>query len=714
MFPVGTQYHRPPTPKAEKWEGDFALMHKSGFNIARGWAMWSWLNPSEGKYDFSELERMCDLGKKNGVGIILLVDIESVPAWMYKKYPHTTYVSRTGKPIAPHTVHNRCIGGHPGLCTDHPEVQKAAKAFIKALVTKFKNHPGLVAWEPHNEPLIEPARYNHEVFCYCEATSARFRTWLKKKYTNIQAVNKAWQRKFNNFEEIDPPTELGSFPDWTDWRMFAIDCLVDQDRWRIQTIRENDPKHEVLMHSRGGGDRRDIVCDGTDDWRLFAMADKVGYANFPQGKTPFEHALSGDICRSAAQGKEFWMHELQSGPFGIGMNRNNPFWILLGKGGAMDVDVAARPDEVGDVTGDRIAMWSWMSISQGAKGLLYWQFRTEQFGAEYGFNLVNLDGTPNERLDAAAHIAKVISSNEKMFTEMKPPASQVAIGYSPRNAMLTYFADGNLNSYLAAYLGANRLLQHLGHQLDVVRVDTDAVNDDYSKYKAVYVPLPLQVQPEIAAKLEKFVANGGLLICEPSLGAIEMDGFSADVVPSAGLDKLFGVRREIVSTRQSIDVKIGATKVPSRFFEEILIPQGAKVMGKYADGRVAMTVNNYGKGKAIYMGTSMLMEYIFSESAAARSVFGKLNAEAGITNWASTGNPDTFVRYMERKGQKLVFLFNGFNKVTKATLTLQAKVSSAMDLWSDKKVAFKTVGKTSQAAFTMKPYDTKILLVEGV
>jgi len=714
MFPLGTQYHRPPTPKADKWEGDFALMKTCGFNTVRGWAMWSWLNPAEGKFDFSELERLCDLGRQNGIGIILLVDIESVPAWLYKKHPETVYVSRTGKPVQPHTVHNRCIGGHPGLCTDHAVVKKYAQEFIAALVKKFANHPGLMAWEPHNEPLIEPARYNHEVFCYCPATAAAWRAWLKKKYGPIQAVNANWQRKFNNYDEIDPPTELGSFGDWLDWRLFAVESLVEQDRWRIETIRQNDPKHEVLMHSRGGGDRRDIVCDGTDDWRLFAMADRVGYANFPQGKTPFEHALSGDICRCAAQGKEFWMHELQSGPFGIGLNRNNPFFIILGKGGATDVDVAARLDEVGDVTGDRIAMWSWMSIAQGAKGLLYWQFRTEQFGAEYGFNLVNLDGTPNERLEAAAKIGRVINANEKLFQQMKPPPSQVAIGYSPRNAMLTFFAEGNLNAYLAAYLGTNRLLQHLGHQIDIVRADIDAVNDDYSKYKVLYIPLPLQVQPEVAAKLETFVANGGTLICEPSLGAVEMDNYSADVVPAAGLDKVFGVRREIVSTRQQVTVKFGATSVPSRFFEEILIPQGAKVLGKYADGRVAVTVNNFGKGKAIYLGTSLLMEYIVSETPAMRKVFGKLNADAGVTNWASTGNPDTFVRYLEGGGKRMVFVFNGFNKTTRATLTLQSKVSSAMDLWNEKKVTFKPVGKTSQAAFTMKPYETKILLVEGV
>lgn len=710
-FPVGTQYHRPPTPKAEHWEADFKLMAEKGFNIARAWAMWSWLNPKEGTYDFSEMERMCELGQKNGIGIILLVNIESCPGWLYKKFPHTTYVARTGKPAIPHTVHNTCVGGFPGLCTDHPEIKERAVEYIAALVKRFAGHPAMHGWEPHNEPLIEPARYNHEVFCYCPATQGRFRQWLRNKYGTIEAVNNAWQRRWSDFDEIIAPTELGSFADWTDWRLFAIESLVEQDRWRIQTIRDNDGGHPVLMHSRGGGDRRDIVCDGTDDWRLAKLADKFGYANFPQGKTPFEHALSGDICRSAAQGKEFWMHELQSGPFGIGLQRNNPFFVILGKGGATDVDVAARPDEVGAVTGQRIAQWSWLSLSQGAKGLLFWQFRTEQWGAEYGFNLVNLDGTATERLDMAGRIATCIRENEDLFYALKPPQAQVAIGFSPMNPMLTYFADGNLNAYLACYLGTNRLLAHSGHPIDVVRMDDQAVDDDFSKYKAIFYPLPLWLDEKTAGKLKRFVENGGLLVAEPSLGQYGTDYFSVDTVPGMGLDEIFGCRREIISTRQSVPVKYKAKTLPSRFLEEILIPRGAKVIGKYADGSPAITMNEYGKGKAVYLGTNLFMEYIFSESPATRGFVADLTKT--LTRWATVSVPtETMVKYMECPGKKLVFLINCFNKNQRTVLTLASKVKSARDIFNGGTVKFTPQGGKSSAAFSLKPYDTRLLLVE--
>ena len=710
MIPFGSQYHRPPTPTAEKWAQDFKTMQAHGFNTIRGWAMWSWLCPREGQYDFSELDRLCDLGKKHGIGVILLINIESAPAWLYKKWPDKTYISRLGRPADLHTVHNTAIGGHPGLCLDYPEVKEKALDYINALVAHFAGHPGLCGWEPHNEPLIEPSRYNHEVFCYCPQTTAVYRDWLLRRYGTIAALNKAWQKRYGAFDEVFPPPEIGNFGEWTDWRMFAIERLVEQDRWRIAAIRANDPQRPVLMHSRGGGDRRDIVCDGTDDWRLAALADKFGYANFPQGKTIYEHMLSGDICRSAAQGKEFWMHELQSGPFGIGLNRNNPFFIILGSGGHVDIDVAARHNEVGEITPQRLALWSWLPISQGAKGLLYWQFRTEQFGPEYGFNLVNLDGTPHPRLEMAGRIGALLQKHEPQLRAMQPEPRRVAIAYSPRCAMMAFFNDGNLNAYLASYLGANRLLAHCDFPLDVVRLDLDAVNDDLSRYDAIYLPLPLWLDRRSAAKLRQYVQGGGLLVSEPSFAQFDEGFFASDEVPGMDMAEVFGCRREFISTRQEIAVRWKQRKLPSRFFLERLIPGTAKVIGTYDDGQPAITMNTFGKGKAVYLGTNLFMDYLTTESAATRAFVMDLNKQIQRSIW--TDSVCTFARTLTTPdgAKRMIFLFNGFDRTVKTTFQAREKLGALPDIFNGGKVSFKAQGTGSHVTLTMKPHEVRVLL----
>ena len=79
MLRFGTQYWRPPTPLRKNWKKDLRLMKRHGFNIMRAWAMWGWHNPREGKYDFADLLDLLDLAEKNGLKVIVLSWLESVP-----------------------------------------------------------------------------------------------------------------------------------------------------------------------------------------------------------------------------------------------------------------------------------------------------------------------------------------------------------------------------------------------------------------------------------------------------------------------------------------------------------------------------------------------------------------------------------------------------------------------------------------------------------
>ncbi len=697
MFALGSQYHRPPTPKMDKWEDDFKTMKAHGFNIARGWAMWGWLNSKEGEYDFSELERLCDLGLKYDIKIILLINLESTPAWLYKKYPETLYVDHRGAKVVPHTVHNTCCGGFPGHCLHWPEVKGHAVDFISALVAKFASHPALYGWEPHNEPLHEPARYyrdgDGEIFCYCEKTMEQFIKWLKVKYNNnINLLNNTWQRRYGAFDEVIPPVERGSYSDWTDWRLFHIEDLVNQDKWRTQVIRDNDPAHPVMIHTRSASSGRNIVFDCTDDWRLSQFVDSFGFASFPETVSMLDHAMAGDINRAAAQGKEFWMHELASGSYGIGL------------------DIPAA-----DLPGDRVAGWALTTISQGARGLLMWQFRTEQFGAEYGFNLVNLDGTPNERLKAVEHVGRTVFENESLFDQLKPIPSEVAIGYSPMNPLMLYVADGTVAPFDHSYLGAYRILCNLSiPAVDIVRLDTQAVNDDFNKYKVIYMPLPLWMDEATAAKIERFVAQGGTVISEPSLALIETDYYSADTVPGMGLHKVFGCRRELMGNCKDKPVKInaGGTQLTSRFLREVLIPEGAEVIGTYETGEPAITVNQYGKGKAVYLGSNIFNQYYHSPSVEVRDFFQK-HFHGDIGRWAVTEAAEkTFVKIMAADECRVVFLFNMVDETVETRLTVNAKVKEAEDIYNHQIVQFKQ-GKQSVAKMSLKPYASCILLFKN-
>ncbi|MFA5688145.1 MAG: beta-galactosidase [Kiritimatiellales bacterium] len=699
MFAFGTQYHRPPTPKMDKWENDFKTMKDHGFNMVRGWAMWGWLNPKEDVFDFSELERFCDLGLKYDIKTILLVNLESTPAWLYKKYPETLYTDQRGIKVVPHTVHNTCCGGFPGHCLHWPEIQGKAVEFIEALVKKFAGHPALYGWEPHNEPLHEPARYyrdgNGELFCYCDKTLEKFIEWLKVKYNNeINLLNQIWQRRYGFFDEIIPPVERGSYSDWADWRLFHIEDLVEQDKWRTQVIRDNDPDHPVMIHTRSASSGRNIVFDCTDDWRLSQFVDSFGFASFPAEVSILDHAMAGDINRAAAQGKEFWMHELASGPYGIGL----------------DIPPV-------DLPGDRVAGWALTTIAQGAKGLLMWQFRTEQFGAEYGFNLVNLDGSPNQRLKAVERVGRLMLNNEALFARMKPQPAEIAVGYSPMNPLMLYVADGSVAAFDHSYLGTYRMLCNANvSSVDIVRLDIQAVDDDFTRYKVLYIPLALWMDEKTAEKIRQFVEQGGTVISEPSLALIETDYYSADTVPGMGLHEVFGCRREIMGNTKDtpVTIHVDGGRLTARFLREILIPESAEVIGRYETGEPAITLNHYGKGKAVYFGSNVFNQYYHSPAAEVCNFFEK-RFHAGISRWAATSaSEQTFLKIMEADGARIVFLFNITDQAVDTCLTVNADVANANDIYNECVIAFEKDEAGAKAVIHLDPYASCVFLFEGI
>ena len=56
-FPLGIQYHRPPTPPPDEWESDLAHIARLGLDHIYIWVTWPYVERSQGSYAWDELER---------------------------------------------------------------------------------------------------------------------------------------------------------------------------------------------------------------------------------------------------------------------------------------------------------------------------------------------------------------------------------------------------------------------------------------------------------------------------------------------------------------------------------------------------------------------------------------------------------------------------------------------------------------------------------
>lgn len=715
MIPIGTQFYRAPTPLKESWEKDLQTARAHGLNIIRGWLMWNWMHPAENRFDFSDIEDLLEASRKASMKVILLFNLESAPAWLVKKHPEAIYVSHIDRKYYPESIGNTPAGGFPGLCFHHQPVVEHGKRFIAEVVKRYKNHPALFGYEPHNEPLFEPSRYNNEVYCYCSRTLEEFQQWLAHKYGNdIDKLNFVWKRKYGSFDEVYPPRKRGIYADWVDWRLFYMESLQKTLQWRIQTIRDNDSTHPVLIHTRGGaGVTRPAATEGIDDWAFARMADMYGTAAFPQCGPEQEYFIAMAGARSASKGKEFWMSELQGGQYGMGVHRNDaePKCFICNSS-TMEAtrDVQVSEFDPGEVTAERLKMWMWSGIAQGAKGILFWQYRWETFGLEYGFGLTNMDGTPSERLLAVKEMSGIIHSREELFKKASLPDIKIAIAVTPINDIINFAALGCTCQIKNSIKGLHKVLWNTDYLVDFVRIDELVTDMSYDDYKVIYVPFPVWISKRSVEKLKDWVARGGTLVVEASAGQLDENFFTSIKVPGMGLDELLGCERADIRSMKNVPRLVyKGKKILTGFYKEVLKPTTGKVIGTFETGEPAIVMNHWGKGKTFYIGSNPFYSYNQYEDPNLIPFIHDINKE--VPREVYCNHKSVTARLLKAGNQWIIFQLNTLNRPVDATLTIEGK-GKLTDLFTGKTVKAEVKGKHTILRKRLTPFATQVFLME--
>lgn len=94
--------------------------------------------------------------------------------------------------------------------------------------------------EPHQ--WVDMTRSPNGMYCYCPATTRKFRQWLKAKYGDISALNAAWGHFYGSFDKVRPPRWISAYSDYTDFRLFTMDNVAEEIAFRARVIRDCDTK----------------------------------------------------------------------------------------------------------------------------------------------------------------------------------------------------------------------------------------------------------------------------------------------------------------------------------------------------------------------------------------------------------------------------------------------------------------------------------------
>ena len=610
-FIYGTEFFRPPNPpRALRHEMLTAIAKEYKFNIIRIYCSWVYLNPEEGKFDFTEIEEVMNDCDQLGLKVLMGAVIEEAPYWLEAVHPEARFVDALGAPQRLQTASINMSGGWPSLCMDWTPVREAAANFLRELATVVSKHSSMYAYDVWNEPHLEPsggrefnASTDQKLYCYCEKTIASFQSWLKQRYGTLEKLSEAWVRRYPSWDVIDPPRGPGSYIDWVDWRRFMIERSTAEMRFRVKTLRAVDTRSILESHVFSQAAILPLALQAINPWRLAELMETWGLSNFPrwQESPIYFGAAQIELTRAAAAGKPFWITELQGGHGSNGIRRS----------------MQMRPRD--------IRLWNWMLVAMGGKGIVYWCYLTEATGTEStGFGLVERDGSASERVLEAAQDHKLIEAQWEIIKDYKPNP-EVAVLVDIDNALLTFAMSGKEDASTKSFAGYYKALWNSDVLVDFVEPQSLR---DADKYRVIIAPWHLIGKKDTCDHLRRFVEGGGTLLLETGFASYDEHMVYNPIVPAFELADAFGYReqeslymrqddgrdnpkpehlsesdRVYVEGHLAFTEPISATIKAHTFLTPIRLAS-AKVIATYESTPVAAT-KKVGKGQVYYVGTNL-------------------------------------------------------------------------------------------------------------
>jgi beta-galactosidase len=568
---VGANYHPHDHKNIEKIKTDIRLMKEAGLNVVRlGHLAWDSYEPAEGKFDFEWFDEVMDLLDEAGIKVILDIAIRPAPIWLHHKYPSIDVVDDKGNVLYPNHRYMDDVGD--------PNYQKYALRFTDVITKRYAKHPALLAFGIDNEPGDGPISYS-------ETVRKRFIEWLKSRYGNLDKLNNAWathrwSRRINNFDEVGLPaagSKNGAPEKILDFRRFISDEVNGILFKVLDVVNTNAPN----------------ALTNTNAWYYSSMK------YFDYSKIAYSGKMTRHGCGFYPGNslKTIWGD--MNAAFGIQriqFESDNPFWC----------------NEFNTMTSvpNSIRKSAYLTLMYGNQMVCGWTWQSMWAGEEqYLQGMIDWDGTPNRKYDEYKQIATEFKKIEKYFPYQ--PKADVGLAFSfPSQIASGAFPVQHENQIQACWD------IFFWRNIDCKMLEISKSSLDY---KLLFVPGLTVMDQTTAQKIREYVKNGGTVIMTANSAMVDSTGQVFRSTLPGLLSDVFGVRvagfeetepMNEISRKgykgKKLELTYGgkASDVESTRFD-IIHPKRAEVIGELTSidkDYPIMTSNEYGKGRAIYVG----------------------------------------------------------------------------------------------------------------
>jgi len=609
---IGVQYYRPPFPNERYWKDDLKNIRAAGFNTLQLWVLWGWVEAQPGRFDFADYDRLIELANTTGLKVVLSAIAEVQPLWIHREIPGSEMLNHLGQKIVSSNRNECHFGITPGGCFDNPAVWERMRIFFRTVAGRYKDAPNLYGWDAWNE--LRWNVHTQGLVCFCGHTLKYFREWLGEKYGGLDGLNRAWQRRYINWDDVSPGWAANRpFTETMAFQHFLTVRANEHGRKRYETIKAEDPVHPITMHGGApsmyycgtGNDFGDQILtpmDRGNDWDLASYLDGVGCSSFPKwGRQDWaDFAVRMNTIRSAAGQKRLWLSELQGGRAGQGFSQQGP--------------VQAVEQQ----------HWLWNGIAVGAEAILFWCWKDEVFTTEAGgFGVSGFDGYAAERLAAFKATEGLLEKYRNVWDAYRPSRPDIGVYFSPQSAYLHWCNNKCSETYLNALLGYGKALVRSNVPFEMIEEEH---LDELKRLKVLFMPRALVTDKKTEKKLVDYVSGGGTLVVESECGAFDSRGIYR-YPENRFLNKL-GIREVGRRTIDKDTVKFQAVADKRRFdltgsqWVTPWLSDRGQTWARYGKEILAGEVA-IGKGKVILLGT-YLGETYFSKRGRGLEAFLKM------------------------------------------------------------------------------------------
>lgn len=611
LMQIGSYYYPEQWPH-KYWERDIKKMAEVGFDFTHyGEFAWSFIEPEEGRFDFSWLDEAVELAHQNGIKVIMCTSTPTPPAWLTQKHPEVLMVNDDGRTMQ--------HGSRQHISWSSSVYRSYVEKMVEAIGKHYGKDNRIWGWQLDNEP----SHYGQ--YDYSPAAQESFRKWLQVKYKTIDALNTAWGTAFwsiryNDFNQVRIPDqkELIAQPDphaVLDFKRFSADEANDFLAFQYKILRRYIIAEQWittnLMPEHVDVDPTHITSLDFLTYTKYLVAgyDKgIGAQGFRMGSAT-SIAFANDLFRSF-NGTTGVM-ELQPGQVNWGKFNPQP---LPGT----------------------VRMWIWHAFAGGNKFVCNYRFKQPLTGGEqYHYGILSTDGVT---VSTSGREYIQVIGELKMLKKSFDPDAKIPSPYKARLTALLYSADNrwemdnqpqtnqwNFMTHLKHYYGS---LKQFGAPVDVITEDKD-----FSKYPVMVAPAYELLDAKLITRWKEYVENGGHLVLSSRTGQKDRTGKLWEMKWAEPIYDLIGAKVSFYDLLP--DTVIGTIASEGHLFKwnnwaDILEPlPGTGVWATYTNqyyaGKAAVTNRKLGKGTVTYIGPDT------DDGALEKAVLAKVYKQAGIT-----------------------------------------------------------------------------------